>query len=1572
MIRLSGLFIAALCLATAAFGQDKVNVTMQVLPPYSPYLNSYIENPNKIVLILNASAVNRDPLQVKLQLSITGDNGISITSRPNFQPPQPIILNPGQVKQLTSGEYQTYFDAKNVEKKGITDRQLQQGLALPEGSYTICIKVLDYYTNEAYSGSVLPGCSAPFSITYAEPPQIITPACSTEVVAKQPQNVLFSWMPSVGAGVGVRYELTLKEFPQNTNLNPNDVMNFAAYPVLLKQDNILGTSLLYDLAKPQLQDGKRYVYRIRAYSPTNEIFFKLEGKSEVCNFTYKALAIPESTNITMVSPECNATVNGVTPQSLLLKFKYTGADPAKVQFFITLKEIPQGKSPEEVMQNNAYVPLKVIETGNTPYFTYDQYYPALQPGKKYAWQVKATLNKTDSYSKVCSFTYSANLANPKIALQEPINGQTVCNAGLPFKWTPVTGFSPSDKVYYGFELYEVKTNQTANEAYKKNKPIHTWEFNTTNNYTLPETVKKSLVNGRTYVWRVYVKLNNKVLFGTSIATFQKALSPCITLVSPGNAGVAELQETGGKNFFHFEWKPESNASVQYYKVIFAEITGNETPKQAMQNAAKHVVRDNINATYLNEYKSQSTLKSGTKYAWMVRAYNSSYKGWYDSSAIQVFTMPDDPLADGAQKIKILYAGGQHIQINTIINPNPDNFKGTGTIQLWKDGPKINVSFDQLVVRPVKLDIVNGIYWYVTKGVIMDNLEEESATKYPIALNASNPNADGEYKIKLFHLKIEGKIETTHEKDKQYYIIKDNQSYCIVRSQISWVTGLTYTPQGQAESSYTIKTSDKYYIPLSYSNKFSDTLGFDGAHDFKLNYPNNFKLKLTGKNYFVLNGLNVSVNLSGFITIPDGRDDQESDIEVKFTDEPDWVFKVNPVSAVVPLNKDKSVEANITEAYINLSFNKVPDEFQDKIWVTGLNVPDLNIAIHSGNGKEYSVQFTKAFNHGYGLYCVNQSNTDQKNTVSGFAAKITQSKIQMNNSRIFELVLRGEMYIPFIQKTGKFEFVADAEGLQGGSIDLNTSGVSYLFGNELTADGIFLEVDYAELKTDHLVMNAYLTLKNDGKKGVRFKKIYLKNMYVYPGGDVGFEGKGSTYNLNYQKTGDYNGFVYKLSKLSLFKSDEGMYKLDLTGDLVLADNLATSTLASHISFPLTSEPPDEFKGPMVDPFGSEWQQNDTKLGVTDDGVSGGFDDGTTSFKGDFKLYQDDPVFGNGFSMETDFEIKQPSSKKFHSKMIVAKAPENFTYWFFEAGQEGFVEIPVLPNIVIYGFKGRIYYHMAHKEGSGSIYNDNYVPSNAIAVGLYAEAPIKTQGDDGGIFYAKTATEITTLSSGGIEKIMFVGDAEIVTDGVGTSGQLHAKFVSELDFINKTFDANCAVTGNLYNVVCISNGVDVNIHMGGDAWFLNMGYYEAETNQWTYAIMDVFCGGLASAGAYMLLNTNNISGGILYSYNTGWKGIDYDPWFAVAGKAHASFWANGNMTYKPFQFTAEVGAKGAVSGKGCLIACYTNSAAIQVSMTLTAPSPVCAAGSITVDVPVVPTFSLPARWKDGSFSFNSSCD
>lgn len=264
---------------------QQVQVTVNVLPPYSAYLQDYPGRGNQVQIFVRNTTTAA--LDVRFLGQITGDNGVRIATPQNFRPLQPLRLAPLENKLLTRNDLEGLFDLGQIEVQGIDKAVLYRGLPLPEGSYQLCIRAFDNRTSRPLSADFPLGCSGPFMVRSIEPPILISPICDSKIAPNTPQNIVFSWTPPVGVSPGqVSYTLRILELPLE-NIDPNVFIEAVVVPPSgVEVKNIRTNSFLYGPNQPPLKVGKRYAVRIQAIDLSRKLNFLNDGKSPVCFFDY--------------------------------------------------------------------------------------------------------------------------------------------------------------------------------------------------------------------------------------------------------------------------------------------------------------------------------------------------------------------------------------------------------------------------------------------------------------------------------------------------------------------------------------------------------------------------------------------------------------------------------------------------------------------------------------------------------------------------------------------------------------------------------------------------------------------------------------------------------------------------------------------------------------------------------------------------------------------------------------------------------------------------------------------------------------------------------------------------------------------------------------------------------------------------------------------------------------------------------------------------------------------------------------------------------------------------------------
>jgi len=379
-MRRSLLFLCAVLFSAVASRAQQLTLNLALQPPYSPYFSDYLSIGNKALLTITNSGAAVD---VFFRGSITGDNGVSGATNPNFRPGVPNTIAAGPAPIILRGpDFESYFNFSNFQLRGITQRELISGAGLPEGNYTVCLQAFDYSTGRPVSNEacfVIP-------IVYPEPPVPMTPLCNGRVVVNPAQQVMFSWAPSPGAPPRTRYVLKMAELVR-PDQDPYDALNTLTTPPFFETETTT-PAYSYRRSDPVLTPGRRYAWGITAYDPTRQTLFRNNGISPACVFTYGDTGIiitrnspinsniRTSTALALVTPACKGSGNGIlkspdttslvvsAAQPLTIAWSWPGVDMDTTGGKVSAPKIINGKTIAEYRIQ--FTPLQQIGKARTP------------------------------------------------------------------------------------------------------------------------------------------------------------------------------------------------------------------------------------------------------------------------------------------------------------------------------------------------------------------------------------------------------------------------------------------------------------------------------------------------------------------------------------------------------------------------------------------------------------------------------------------------------------------------------------------------------------------------------------------------------------------------------------------------------------------------------------------------------------------------------------------------------------------------------------------------------------------------------------------------------------------------------------------------------------------------------------------------------------------------------------------------------------------------------------------------------------------------------------------------------
>ncbi len=364
-----GYLLVFLVVSWSAVSQQKpVQVTSQLIPPYSLRLSEYETTPTeKLIVNLYLTDINTFNRQVRLKLHIENNAGLSIQSSDVVLGAPPIFLDGGVSLRLSNLDLRPYFSLQNL--RGITPQQYNT--PLPEGLYRFCFEVYDIKSGQQLSRK---SCVAAY-LLLNDPPFLNLPKRDEQVVIRDPQNIIFQWTPRHLNATNVEYEFILAELWDN-GMNPQAAF-LASRPIY--QTTTYATTLLYGPGETMLLPDKKYGWRVRAIVSdgiTKSAVFKNDGYSEIFHFTYAGDCVdPQFIMAKGVSPvQEKITWQGVQHKQYIVEYRkkdvenavWFGSERPILEEETTIYKLTPGTTYEfrvggQCLENGPYIYSQVYE-----------------------------------------------------------------------------------------------------------------------------------------------------------------------------------------------------------------------------------------------------------------------------------------------------------------------------------------------------------------------------------------------------------------------------------------------------------------------------------------------------------------------------------------------------------------------------------------------------------------------------------------------------------------------------------------------------------------------------------------------------------------------------------------------------------------------------------------------------------------------------------------------------------------------------------------------------------------------------------------------------------------------------------------------------------------------------------------------------------------------------------------------------------------------------------------------------------------------------------------------------------
>lgn len=364
-----------------------VSVTSSIAPPYAVYLEDFFKSGGGgWQAQVNFLDLNTRPREVYFRGSIEG-NSATIVSGPSASAYR-FTLTPGIPLFFSPEQLGHFFDPSDLIASGISHEKLQQsGFRLPEGQYDFCLEIIDYLSGVPLSRKTC----VPVWLQYQDEPLIISPACGS-VVDPSIAGIQFQWQlgNTIPPNSRMEYKLSIYHVLPGATDPLNALRNGQA---VLHHSSPYRTEagLYYDMSQPVFEKGSLYAFVVEARDANGNTFFKNDGVSEVCWFSY---GYPINGKINIASPENGYSFKKGEIQLLKWKapdnlLKLNGS-PQTFNYELKIALLEGEEDPEAALKKDSvWYHYKSPVTTDRQGADLELKDKKLAPGERYAWQVLA-------------------------------------------------------------------------------------------------------------------------------------------------------------------------------------------------------------------------------------------------------------------------------------------------------------------------------------------------------------------------------------------------------------------------------------------------------------------------------------------------------------------------------------------------------------------------------------------------------------------------------------------------------------------------------------------------------------------------------------------------------------------------------------------------------------------------------------------------------------------------------------------------------------------------------------------------------------------------------------------------------------------------------------------------------------------------------------------------------------------------------------------------------------------------------------------------------------------------------
>jgi len=923
----------------------------------------------------------------------------------------------------------------------------------------------------------------------------------------------------------------------------------------------------------------------------------------------------------------------------------------------------------------------------------------------------------------------------------------------------------------------------------------------------------------------------------------------------------------------FTWMPPMPlppGQEAFYDLKIVEILTGQSPFDAMQSNPAWFEEKGVTITSFRYPVGARAFEGGNEYAWQINAYDEEgfslgeSEIWeYSFTRVRGRVSPEEP--DEVEfRVRFFQIGRYVMEVIHVDDPDLEHFSGTGNLKLDPFDITIpNIEFSELKLSLVFSPMIPMIpdeppppppedSWIVAEGIIefdTDLMLPLSSEHYEVYLSATA--------IKLENHRGTGSMGPGPPRINQS--VRISGSVWLHFPLAIYYGGLDY----EIPQSY-VKTASQWFV-LSHINGINGNKQLLHEYSYSLRDPEGFEVKFLEDSQIMVYHNEVSISFSGDIKLPETVKDIDGNrVSIAFEGIDRFYYTEDlTISADIAFLNNTNIAFHPSDITVDFSETESPSGLTPEWKGVFFNEGELifPIEIHTEIfglrvDREERIPITDLNNFYVSSGGLNGSITQDglgwAGSYRGFGGGINSFSVTLEDNTVSEGSIAGSIAFPFLNEDMNFALIITDEGLQEGSIEATSLGsraINVGDDNTLTIDITRGILSY-EAGVGKLVLDLNFTFD---VSGIKTEPIPVNGFYVTSEGNIGI---GSWVDLIHEVNASFHGFSLTLTRAGAGNEGE-LYWLGIHGSITFVDVLSSSGGTEFEAKIYLQKEPLHYDHTYLN------------------SIALVFENEVVKFNGSVAWYEEDPIYGEGFQMDLSFELKKPSVAGIDGSLIIGhkeeEGTESYKYWFIEAGVTG-LNIPVFAGVSIYGFTGRVYYHMRYNEESTS-----YIPDGTTLFGIYAGVPFGSSGEGdskGKKYWGNTSLEVTVGEDGGGSSVALNGDVYILPeDGYNdTDAKVHGS--AEVIVTDISFDANFDVEANILTLICGTG--EIELHFEDSDWHLYLGTNEDPID------VEFFCKSSFSASAYLMFAQTGISFGAGFDVNTGRR-----TWSIFYAKAEGGF-------------------------------------------------------------------------------------